>query len=299
MFLEDEPRRRIVRRPGLFASGGYLREHRRDGGGAVEPDDAEELRRDGRDRQHADNVSEQCGRTVKRGQEATAQRMCAEGERTHRGQSCEGAENLAKQSHRLHRSVRGWQHNPMHPASVQFGGTPDPPPIAVRAEFLLPVRRLADHDHCRRGEERDIVHPTAMPTGNASARLGTTRARASDSERGAYDDDVAHLAGPATGGLLRAEQRSDAHDRGVMSRVQGDRGDPRGWAHHRRRLRRRDRRRISFPATTLIVSLGIFHEPSQLVVLMIAVALLVVQGFVINRLAGIDYPIWAPRRQPA
>jgi CBS-domain-containing membrane protein len=48
-------------------------------------------------------------------------------------------------------------------------------------------------------------------------------------------------------------------------------------------------------ATTLIVSLGILREPWQLGVLMLAVALLVVQGFVINRLAGIDYPLWAPR----
>jgi CBS-domain-containing membrane protein len=47
-------------------------------------------------------------------------------------------------------------------------------------------------------------------------------------------------------------------------------------------------------ATTLIVSLGILREPRQLVVLMIAVALLVVQGFVINRLAGIPYPRWRP-----
>jgi CBS-domain-containing membrane protein len=46
-------------------------------------------------------------------------------------------------------------------------------------------------------------------------------------------------------------------------------------------------------ATTLIVSLGILREPWQLGVLMIAVALLVVQGFAINRLAGIDYPLWA------
>ena len=48
-------------------------------------------------------------------------------------------------------------------------------------------------------------------------------------------------------------------------------------------------------ATTLIVSLGILHEPAQLAVLMLAVLLLVVQGFVINRLAGIPYPVWAPR----
>jgi CBS-domain-containing membrane protein len=49
-------------------------------------------------------------------------------------------------------------------------------------------------------------------------------------------------------------------------------------------------------ATTLIVSLGILREPDQLVVLMVAVVLLVVQGFVINRLAGIEYPLWAPSR---
>lgn len=47
-------------------------------------------------------------------------------------------------------------------------------------------------------------------------------------------------------------------------------------------------------ATTLIVSLGILREPEQLVVLMLAVALLVVQGLVINRLAGIPYPLWRP-----
>jgi len=47
-------------------------------------------------------------------------------------------------------------------------------------------------------------------------------------------------------------------------------------------------------ATTLIVSLGILREPEQLVVLMVAVGLLVVQAFVINRLAGIRYPVWRP-----
>jgi CBS-domain-containing membrane protein len=47
-------------------------------------------------------------------------------------------------------------------------------------------------------------------------------------------------------------------------------------------------------ATTLIVSLGIFHEPRRLVILMLAMVLLVVQGFVINRLAGIPYPVWSP-----
>jgi CBS-domain-containing membrane protein len=51
-------------------------------------------------------------------------------------------------------------------------------------------------------------------------------------------------------------------------------------------------------ATTLIVSLGILREPEQLVVLMLAVVLLVVQGFVINRLAGIPYPVWRPVAPP-
>jgi CBS-domain-containing membrane protein len=51
-------------------------------------------------------------------------------------------------------------------------------------------------------------------------------------------------------------------------------------------------------ATTLIVSLGILREPEQLAVLMLAVVLLVVQGFVINRLAGIPYPVWRPAPAP-
>jgi CBS-domain-containing membrane protein len=51
-------------------------------------------------------------------------------------------------------------------------------------------------------------------------------------------------------------------------------------------------------ATTLIVSLGILRDPWQLGVLLIAVVLLVAQGFVINRLAGIEYPVWSPRPQP-
>jgi hypothetical protein len=49
-------------------------------------------------------------------------------------------------------------------------------------------------------------------------------------------------------------------------------------------------------ATTLIVSLGILTEPKQLGVLMFAVLLLVLQGYVINRLAGIEYPRWSPIR---
>jgi CBS-domain-containing membrane protein len=48
-------------------------------------------------------------------------------------------------------------------------------------------------------------------------------------------------------------------------------------------------------ATTLIVSLGILRTPEQLAVLMLAVVLLTFQGFVINRVAGIDYPVWSPR----
>ena len=47
-------------------------------------------------------------------------------------------------------------------------------------------------------------------------------------------------------------------------------------------------------ATTLIIALGILREPWQLVVLMLAVVLLTVQGFAINRLAGVRYPVWSP-----
>ncbi len=51
-------------------------------------------------------------------------------------------------------------------------------------------------------------------------------------------------------------------------------------------------------ATTLIISLGILRQPWQLVLLMIAVVLLTIQAIVINRLAGIAYPLWSPRREP-
>src|SRR6266566_6786482 len=52
-------------------------------------------------------------------------------------------------------------------------------------------------------------------------------------------------------------------------------------------------------ATTLIISLGILRQPWQLVLLMVAVVLLTLQAFVINRLAGIPYPLWNPIREPA
>ena len=52
-------------------------------------------------------------------------------------------------------------------------------------------------------------------------------------------------------------------------------------------------------ATTLIISLGIIIHPKSLVVIEIAVALLTVQAIVINRLAGLDYPLWARRTGPA
>lgn len=49
-------------------------------------------------------------------------------------------------------------------------------------------------------------------------------------------------------------------------------------------------------ATTLIISLGLMPHLWQVGVLMIAVILLTCQGFAINRLAGIAYPIWAPSK---
>ncbi len=51
-------------------------------------------------------------------------------------------------------------------------------------------------------------------------------------------------------------------------------------------------------ATTLIISLGLLTEPVEMLVLMIAVLLLTGQAFVINRLAGLPYPAWAPPSEP-
>lgn len=50
-------------------------------------------------------------------------------------------------------------------------------------------------------------------------------------------------------------------------------------------------------ATALIVSLGLITRPVHLLVMMGAVALLAALAFAINRLAGIDYPLW--RKLPA
>jgi CBS-domain-containing membrane protein len=53
-------------------------------------------------------------------------------------------------------------------------------------------------------------------------------------------------------------------------------------------------------ATTLIVALGIIIQPRNLLVIEIAVALLTLQAIFINRLAGLDYPLWARRvKEPA
>jgi len=47
-------------------------------------------------------------------------------------------------------------------------------------------------------------------------------------------------------------------------------------------------------ATTLIISLGVLREPWQLGVLMLAVGMLTLQAIVINRAAGVPYPLWSP-----
>ena len=45
-------------------------------------------------------------------------------------------------------------------------------------------------------------------------------------------------------------------------------------------------------ATTLIVALGIIYQPKEMIVIEIAVVLLTAQAFIINRMAGIYYPLW-------
>lgn len=49
-------------------------------------------------------------------------------------------------------------------------------------------------------------------------------------------------------------------------------------------------------ATTLIVSLGLMTGAVELLVLLLAVAVLVGQALVINRLAGVPYPWWRRQR---
>ncbi len=50
-------------------------------------------------------------------------------------------------------------------------------------------------------------------------------------------------------------------------------------------------------ATTLIISLGILTKPWQLLLLLVAVVVLTLQAFAINRLAGIPYPLWNPIKE--
>lgn len=52
-------------------------------------------------------------------------------------------------------------------------------------------------------------------------------------------------------------------------------------------------------ATTLIISLGIVTKPAYLLVIEIAVVFMVLQAIIINRLAGLDYPLWAKRIEMA
>ncbi|WP_408956921.1 HPP family protein [Natrinema sp. 74] len=47
-------------------------------------------------------------------------------------------------------------------------------------------------------------------------------------------------------------------------------------------------------ATTLMVSLGLLTRPVALGVLLLAVVLLTLQALLINRAAGLDYPLWKP-----
>ncbi len=49
-------------------------------------------------------------------------------------------------------------------------------------------------------------------------------------------------------------------------------------------------------ATTLLISLGALTQPAHLAIIEVAVAVLALQAIAINRLAGLDYPLWARRR---
>ena len=49
-------------------------------------------------------------------------------------------------------------------------------------------------------------------------------------------------------------------------------------------------------STTLMVGLGLIRTPPQLTILMFAVVLMIAQGTIINRLASVPYPLWAPAK---
>jgi len=48
-------------------------------------------------------------------------------------------------------------------------------------------------------------------------------------------------------------------------------------------------------ATTLLIALGALTRPAHLAVIELAVGVLAVQAIVINRVAGLDYPLWSRR----
>jgi hypothetical protein len=49
-------------------------------------------------------------------------------------------------------------------------------------------------------------------------------------------------------------------------------------------------------ATALIVALGIITTPAHLGIIELAVALLVLKALALNRMAGIDYPLWSKHK---
>jgi len=52
-------------------------------------------------------------------------------------------------------------------------------------------------------------------------------------------------------------------------------------------------------ATTLLISLGALTRPAHLALIELAVGVLVLQAIAINRLAGLDYPLWSRREAAA
>jgi CBS domain-containing membrane protein len=59
--------------------------------------------------------------------------------------------------------------------------------------------------------------------------------------------------------------------------------------------------RVTHPpagATALVVSLGVFTKLYQLPIMEAAVVVLVLQAIIVNKAAGVDYPLWTPRTRP-
>ena len=140
-----------------------------------------------------------------------------------------------------------------------------------------------------------FVFPSLGPT--AFLFFFTPRAPAASPRHTIYGHAIGIVCGYGALWLFGLQHAPPAMATGVSARARGRRGAVAGVDGALMILAK-----AAHPpagATTLIISLGIVTRPFHLLVIEIAVAILTLQAIVINRLAGIDYPLWALRNRPA